>query len=113
MPEVGFVFFNLSGHEIKVESISGLSDGPPVGHLAPAQNDSLDNRLETVTSTFLDPVHVEDQIKIIWQEGGTAREAVLKRNESGLPAQLKNGKVRFTYLGDSKWRVRLFEQSRP
>jgi hypothetical protein len=39
----------------------------------------------------------------------TSHQAELKRDDWGIPPKVKKGKVRFTYLGGDKWRVKIFE----
>jgi hypothetical protein len=59
--------------------------------------------------TSWDSVDVAAALKIVWREGATSHQAEFKRDDLGIPANVKNGKVRFTYLGADKWRVRVFE----
>ena len=107
--QVDFVYFNLSGHEITVTNIPGLPPSATPGVLMPAPDDT--NRLNRAGSTFFESVRVEDQITVFWQEDGVLREVKLHRSELGLPARLRGGQIRFTYLGGGKWRVRHLKEN--
>jgi hypothetical protein len=82
--------------------------------------------LHVKASVFSETVHIKSKIKIVWKDGGKsgwagglksgellpdgpAHEVVFKRADLGIPPKLNGGKVRFTYLGNGKWRVKLLE----
>ena len=100
---VDFVFFNLSGMQIRVVNIDGLPPGVAAGYLVPVHDEN--NRLQESSTSFFDPILVADRLKIVWQEAGVLRELELTREELGLPSKLEDSKVRFTYQGNGKWRV--------
>lgn len=102
---VEFVFFNLSGQEIRVTGIVGLPPNASPGVLVSVSDDT--NRLNEASSILFENIRVGDRIKITWQEGGTLREVELQRSDLGLPVRLSGGRLRFTYLGDGKWQVKL------
>ena len=102
---VEFAFFNLSGHEIVVNDVAGLPPNATPGVLMPVLDDT--NRLNEKCAVLYERVRVGDRIKIIWTEADKPRELELQRSELAVPARLKGGKLRFTYLGDGKWRVKL------
>ena len=104
--EVRFEYFNLSTNMIKVINIVGLPRVATPGALAPSR---VEDELKVAASVFYEIVPVADLIRIIWKENGSSHELELKRNDLGIPAKLKNGKVRFTYLGEGKWRVKLIK----
>lgn len=119
--EVTFEYFNLSTNEIWVTDIAGLPAWASPGRLMPSH---AEDALEVTASTSFETVRIKDQIKIIWKDNGQqgwpgglkpgelvpagiTHEAQFKRDDLGIPAKLKNGKIRFTYLGNDKWRVKL------
>ena len=101
---VDFVWFNVSGHEITVTGISGLPAFSTPSVLVPVPNDT--NRLNEASATCWDSVKVGDSIKFVWSEGGVSRQFEAKRVELGIPSRLNGGQVRFTYIGEGKWRIR-------
>ena len=124
LPEVSFEWFNLSTNEIWVTDVVGLPIEASPGRLT--QNRSED-QLERSESTFSEIVRIKDRITIKWMENeqhgwpgalkpgelvppGVAHEAEFKRDELGIPARLSSGKIRFTYLGNDKWRVKFFSE---
>ena len=115
--KVEFVYFNLSTNEIWVVSVAGVPEWASPGRLVPVRGE---DQLSEKGSTSLETVRVADKITIKWQEGGqqgwpggeyapkgVSHEVEFKRGELGIPAKISNGKVRFTYLGSDKWRIRL------
>ena len=107
MKEVDLVYFNLGPNEIFVDSIEGLPSWAAPGYLVPAQAEDPLSR--TGATSFDNPVHVSATLKIFWREGGKLHKAEFKRDEVGIPETIKKGKVRFTYLGGDKWRVKVLE----
>jgi hypothetical protein len=103
--EVEFAWFNVSGHEIRVTGISGLPLVVTPGVLVPVSDDT--NRLNESGLHFFETIRVEDPLKIIWQEGGASRQVQFTRSDAGLPPKLTGGQVRFTYVGDGSWRLRV------
>ena len=125
-PEVSFEWFNLSTNEIWITDIVGLPDQSWAGRLMPVHGE---DQLSAKTSVIMEPVHIKDQIVIKWKDNGkqgwpgglkqvplqpptippgVGHEAEFKRADLGIPAQLSRAKVRFTYLGGDKWRVKLY-----
>jgi hypothetical protein len=103
--EVVFEFVNLSTNKIRSEAVKGL---PPVvvgGSLLP----SRDEERPDGTVVLFGPIKIPDQITMVWKENGAIRETQLKRSELGLPATLKNQKLRFAYLGNGKWRIKVLK----
>lgn len=107
MNEIDFVYFNLSPNEIVVDSITGLPLWAAPGVLVPVHAE--DRLSESSMTSFDEPVNVSATLKIAWQENGKTHQAELNRNDLGIPAKLKSGKVRFTYLGADKWRVKVLK----
>jgi hypothetical protein len=108
MKEVDFLYFNLSTNEVVVDSIAGLPPWASPGVLVPVQ---AEDRLSAATAaTFDETVRIAPVLRITWREGGTSHKAELKRDDLGIPAKMRQGKVRFTYLGADKWRVKFLEQ---
>jgi hypothetical protein len=105
---VAFEYFNLSTNRIKVVDVVGLPAEATPGVLIPSQTE---DGLSVKASVFYETVHIKSQIKIVWQEADTSHEFVLKRDDFGIPATLRSGKIRFTYLGGEKWRVKRLEDS--
>jgi hypothetical protein len=68
--EVDFVYFNLSGHEIRVTNISGLPSNATPGVLMPVPDDT--NRLNEKSMTFFERSRIADKITIFWQEDGVS-----------------------------------------
>jgi hypothetical protein len=107
MNEVDFDYFNLSTNEIFVNSIVGLPLWVTPGVLIPGHTE---NQLPVKSSISFEPVKISPALKIIWREGGISHEAKFKRDDLGIPAKIKKGKVRFTYLGGDKWRIKYFKK---
>ena len=105
LPEVDVMFFNLSTRQITVLGVSGLPSSATPGVLVPVANDT--DQLYEASINFSEYVPVGDQIKIDWQEGGISHQVEWKRVDLHLPATLKGGQIRFTYVGDEKWRVKI------
>jgi hypothetical protein len=108
VPQVEFAFFNLSTNEIRVTGVIGLPVEASPGRLQPVHSDT--NRLEEKGSIYFEPVRIADQLKIVWEERGSTNRLELKRSDLKIPAKLTSGKVRFTYLGNDKWRVKLLDK---
>lgn len=121
LKEVGFEWFNLSTNEIWVTQLVGLPAEASAGRLTP---DHAEDQLEPKESIFSETVQVGKKIKIVWKENGAPgwpgglktpgsvppgviHAAEFSRDEMGMPAELSSGKMRFTYLGGDKWRVKL------
>ena len=109
MREVDFVWFNLSGHEIRVTDISGLPATATPGVLVAVPDDT--NRLHEASATFWESIKVGESIKITWNESGASRQFEAKRADLSIPSRLNGGQVRFSYLGDGKWRIRLLDHN--
>jgi hypothetical protein len=128
LPEVSFAWFNLSTNEIWITDVVGLPDESWAGRLMPVHGE---DQLSEASSTIMETVHIKGQITIKWKDNGkkgwpgglkqvplqpptippgTAHEAVFKRADLGIPAKLSSGKIRFTYLGNDKWRIKLVEK---
>ena len=124
LPEVGFEWFNLSANEIWVTDAIGLPDESYCGRLMPSQGE---DQLSSTKSTIMESVRIEDTIVIKWKENGingwphgvetlpngtpatgVLHEATFKRADLGIPAKLSRARVRFTYLGGDKWRIKLY-----
>ncbi|HVU08599.1 MAG TPA: hypothetical protein VHG89_08675 [Verrucomicrobiae bacterium] len=122
--DVEFEWFNLSTNEIYVSDAIGLPVEASPGILIPVKTE---DQLNTKSSIFSEAVRVKDQIAIKWNDNGTngfhgdfelpgkilpgmAHQIEFKRDELGIPSKLTNGKVRFTYLGNDKWRIKFFPQ---
>ncbi len=116
---VDFVYFNLSSNEIWITEITGLPPEASPGRLAPVPDEGP---LSVKGCGFFEPVRTGSKIKLIWEDGGVEgwpggnyvnktplREMMWTREELGIPATIRSGKLRFTYLGDDKWRVTLIE----
>ncbi len=108
LTEVDFVYFNLSTNEIFVDSITGLPPWASPGVLVPVH---AEDQLSEKSMTSWDPVRVAAKLTIVWREGGKTHQVDLKRDDLGIPAKVKKGKVRFTYLGGDKWRVRYLDKN--
>jgi len=85
-----------------------------------------EDQLETTVSVFSETVRIKDRITIMWRDNGNegwpgglkipgsippgvAHQVEFKREDLGLPSKMNAGKVRFTYLGNDKWRVKLLK----
>jgi len=108
MSEISFVYFNLSPTEIVVDSIAGLPPWASPGVLVPVRAE--DQLSESRTTSLDGSIKVAPTLTIVWREGGASHQAELKRDEVGIPAKIKKGKIRFTYLGGDKWRVKVLDQ---
>jgi hypothetical protein len=127
-PEVSFEWFNLSTNEIWVTDLVGLPAEASPGRLTPKHSEDQPERSE---STFSESVRIKDRLVIKWKDNGkqgwpgglkqvplqpptippgTAHEAVFSRKDLGIPAKLSSGKIRFTYLGNDKWRIKLIDE---
>lgn len=107
MREVDFVYVNLSENEIIVDSIDGLPPWVTPGVLVSSH---AEDRLSEKSMTMLGgPVEISPVLKIVWREGEALHHAKLTRDDLGMPAKIRTGKIRFTYLGGDKWRVTIFK----
>ena len=106
--EVVFLYFNLSPNEIVVDSIAGLPPWASPGVLVPVH---AEDQLSTSgMSSTGETIRVPPTLNIVWHETGASHQAELKRDDLGIPARIKTGKIRFTYLGGDKWRVKVLEK---
>jgi len=127
LPEVSFVWFNLSTNEIWITDVVGLPDESWAGRLMPVRSE---DQLSEASSTIMETVHIKDRIAIKWKDNGKqgwpgglkqvplqpptippgiAHEAIFKRADLGIPAKLSGGKIRFAYLGNDKWRIKFVD----
>lgn len=123
VPEVHFEWFNLGTNEIWVTDVVGLPAEASPGRLTVNRAES---QLETSESIFSETVRVKDRITIKWRDNGkegwpgglkipgsvppgTAHQVEFNRGDLGIPAKMRSGKVRFTYLGEDKWRIKVIE----
>jgi hypothetical protein len=123
LPAVSFEWFNLSTNEIWVTAVIGFPKDASPGRLTPNRSE---NRLERSEIVISETVRIKDRITIMWKNNGalgwlgglktpggvlpgTAHQVELKRDDLGIPAKLNSERIRFTYLGDDKWRVRLLK----
>ena len=121
-PEVTFEYFNLSTNEIWVTGIAGLPPDAIPGRLMPSRGE---NQLEVAASVFNETVRLKNQIRILWKDNGkrgwpggvdppgntppgVTHDAQFKFTDLGIPTKLSHAKVRFTYLGGDKWRVKIY-----
>ncbi len=122
LKEVRFEWFNLSTNEIWVTEIAGIPPDASPGRLTSNKAEIPRERSESILA---ETVHIKDRITIIWRENGAkgwpgglnppgstppgiSHQAEIKRSDAGIPAKLRTGKIRFTYLGADRWRVRFF-----
>ena len=126
LPEVDFEWFNLSTNEIWVVDCAGLPPEATCGRLMPC---SSEEPRHVKGSEFNETVHFKDKIVIQWKDNGkqgwpgglkevplqpptippgVGHEAEFKRADLGIPAKLSHAKVRFTYLGGDKWRIKIY-----
>jgi hypothetical protein len=118
--QVTFVYFNISSNAIWITDMLGLPRDATPGRLEPVHGE---DQLSEASSSIPGTVRVPEKIRIIWKENGkqgwpggvkppgsvppgVTHEAEFKRSDLGIPTDLRNGKVRFTYLGDDKWRIK-------
>jgi hypothetical protein len=122
-PKVTFEYFNLSTNEIWVTEVAGFPPNATPGRLMTSRDE---NPLEVKASVFSETVRIRSKIIIVWKDGGKqgwpgglksaelvpsgiAYQAAFKRDDLGIPAKLSSGRIRFTYLGNEKWRVKLLK----
>ena len=103
--EVVFEFVNLSTNRIHGEEVKGFPEEVAGGWLIPAKEENHPSG----TVVLSEIIHIEKQIKIVWHENKKLHEWELKRDDLGLPSKLTGGRVRFTYLGGEKWRIKLLK----
>lgn len=123
LPEVTFEYFNLSTNELWVTDVVGLPRNATPGRLLPGREE---NPLDVKASVFSETIHIKSKIKIVWKDGGklgwpgglkpgelvpvgATHEVEFNREDLGIPAKLSSGRVRLTYLGNEKWRVKLLK----
>ena len=123
--EVTFEWFNLSTNEIWVVDVVGLPSEASAGRLMPSP---AEEQLQVAASHFSETVRVKERIRIVWKDGGPqgwpgglkpdelvppgdSHQVEFKRDDLGVPAKLTHGKLRFSYLGGGKWRVKLYGQT--
>ena len=122
LPDASFEWFNLGPKEIWVTDVVGIPMQASPGRLTPSRGE---DELESTSSSFAEMVRLDDRIEIKWKENeannwphglyepdnppGIKHEAEFMRTNFGMPAKLISGKIRFTYLGDDKWRIKYFE----
>jgi hypothetical protein len=121
---VTFEYFNLSTNDIWVNNVIGLPSEAAPGHLKPCQ---AEDQLSVKASVFYETIPISSSIKIVWKDNGKqgwpgglkpnelvppgiTHEVEFKRDDFGIPAKLTNVIVRFTYLGDDKWRIKFFKK---
>lgn len=119
-----FEWFNLSTNHIWVTEVVGFSLDISPGRLEPS---NAEEQLESSELVFSETVRIEDRITIKWIDNGkagwpgglkspgstppgVAHQLELKRNDLGIPSKLRRGKIRYTYLGNDKWRVKVVER---
>jgi len=119
--EVEFEWYNLGTNEIYVTEVIGLPLEATPGRLGP---DPAEDRLHVASSVLFESIQIPDQLTILWKDNGKegwpggieppgsdppgkTHRFELRRDELGIPAKFKVGTIRFTYLGDNKWRVKL------
>jgi len=122
LPEVDFEWFNITTNQIWVVDAIGLPPDATPGRLMPSP---AEEPLHVKASVYSETVRIKDRIKVVWKEAGVQEwhgglkpgelvppgvlhEAEFDRAELGIPARLTHGKLRFTYLGGGKWRVKLY-----
>ncbi len=123
LKEVTFEYFNLSTNEIWVTGITGLPPDATPGRLRPSLEELPS---EVKAYVFSEAVRIKERLAIIWKDNGkkgwpgglevpgsappgVAHKADLGRDDLGIPAKVSSGKIRFTYLGNEKWRVKLLK----
>lgn len=112
-------YFNLSNHEIWVTDVVGVPEDAPPGRLTPVPDEE---RLSENSSYYFQTVRIADKLRIVWREGGQQVSAAdksaskgflhaveLTREQVGVPAKVKDGEVRLTYLGKGRWFGTYFE----
>jgi hypothetical protein len=122
---VVFEWFNLSTNQVWVTGVAGIPDEASCGRMMP---DPAEDRLHVKASHFMEPVQVAREIKVTWKEDtvtawqgglkpgelvppGASHDAAFDRTELGIPSRLNSGTIRFTYLGNRAWKVRLVTAS--
>src|SRR5438552_798115 len=122
--EVSFEWFNLSANEIWVVEVVGLPEEASPGRLMPSR---LEDPLETKESAFFETVHIKSRMTVVWKDvekdgfpggrkpgelvpPGVEHRFEFKRDDLGIPARMTNGKIRFTYLGNERWRIRFLSE---
>ncbi len=106
--KIDFVYFDLGPNEIFVDSVAGLPPWAAPGVLVPSLAE--DQFSEKSATTYNGPVAVPATLTIVWHEGGASHRLELKRDDLGIPAKIKKGKIHFSYLGADKWRVRFLDK---
>ena len=79
------MFLNVSGQEIYVERVEGLSMTPQVGYLAVSSDEGELSRLNESSANYFNPVRVGEFIHIAWREGENHLKVDLKRDDLKLP----------------------------
>jgi hypothetical protein len=121
--QVTFVYFNLSTNAIWITDINGLPLDATPGRLEPVRGE---DQLSEASSSLPGGIRVPETFKIVWKENGkqgwpggvkppgsvppgVTHQSEFNREELGIPKQLKSGKIRFTYLGGDKWRIKVLQ----
>lgn len=122
--EVDFEYFNLSTNEVWVLGVAGLPASASPGRLMPVATESS---LNVASSTYLSKVKIKDTIMIVWKENdksdwpqlrpgenppGPKHQASFSRAELGIPEEIIDGRLRFTYLGLDQWRIKMLGPGR-
>jgi hypothetical protein len=86
-----------------------------------------EDQLDVTASVFSEVMNIGGRIVIKWRDNGPAgwpgglkipgsvppgeaHEVEFKRNDLKIPDKLEKARVRLTYLGNDKWRIKLIEE---
>ncbi|MBN2511805.1 MAG: hypothetical protein JXB18_02595 [Sedimentisphaerales bacterium] len=96
-------YTNISNNRLRVD-VSGVSPDISPGNMAP----NTDGAGSKAGLHFGDPVHLSDNIIIGWTIGSeqTKYKKEFKRNDLGIPAIVKGGKIEFIYTEDNDWEIK-------
>jgi hypothetical protein len=109
---VSLEYYNLSEKVIKVVDVSGMPAVAASGILMPYPGQE-ENPMMKAEQSLQAPLLIPAKIKILWLEGGTSagsgspHQAEIRRDEFGVPESLSNKAIRFIYLGNNQWRLKL------
>jgi hypothetical protein len=109
---VSIEYYNLSEKVINVVDVSGMPAVAASGIVMPYPGGE-ENPMFKADQPLQAPLLIPARIKIIWLEGGTSagtgspHQAEIRRDEFGVPESLSNKALRFIYLGNNQWRLKL------
>lgn len=96
---------NLSEQKLKVTIVGFSPDASPGALMPGAGTSQLKEKTQHIAG---EPITIDETITISWTiEGSSVMNSVkLKRDDMGIPAQVRGGRITFTYTADGEWNIK-------